>query len=251
MFGETEDSVEKQSAFVARVVEHDVAGLVVIPATGTRAEDLERFARHIPIVLASRALEGSVLDQVNIEYESGITAAVEHLVAEGHRGIGWIGGGLDMSTSRRGFLAYRTALRRAGIDFRASWSYRCAPTRQNGERAVQHLRERAPDLTAILCFSDLLASGAMAAMRKLKLSPGRDMSIIGFDDIEEAAYMAPPLTTVRIDLALLGEAAARLLVNRIADPLLPRQKASIAVQLVIRETTGSPPQGPNPTNTEG
>lgn len=250
MFGETEDSVEKQSAFIARLIEHNVAGLVVIPATGTRAGDLERFAHHIPIVLASRALEGSVLDQVNIEYKSGVSAAVEHLVAQGHREIGWIGGGLDTSTSHRGFQAYRAALKRAGIEYRAAFSCRCIPSRQNGLRAMRQLRERAPDLTAVLCFSDLLASGALAALRTLGLTPGRDISIVGFDDLEEASYMAPPLTTVRIDLALLGEAAARLLVNRIAEPLLPRQDASIAVQLVVRESTGSPQRGPNPTKIE-
>ncbi len=241
MFGDSEDSREKQAAFINTAVEYNVGGLIVVPAVGTEIGDLEQAAGNVPMVVAIRDLAQQVLDQVRIDYQSGVFAALDHLVSLGHRRIGWIGGGLATLTSRVGLVAYRSRLRHHRIEAHEDWIQPCLIARQNGYEAMKALLHSGARLTAVLCFSDLLASGALLALREAGLSPGKDVSMVGFDDLEEARFMAPPLTTVKIDQPALGLAAAELLLKRIADPAIPRQVTTVPAELVVRATSGPAP----------
>jgi LacI family transcriptional regulator len=240
MFGESQDDVAKQNAFIARSIESNVAGLIISPAIGTTPMHLATFGQRLPIVVAAREIKGGALDRVRIEYEKGVTSAVAHLVSLGHRAIGWMGGGSNTPTARRGIRAYREALLSRGLRRRKLWEYSCLPNRQEGYMGMRQLLSVAPELTAVVCFSDLLAVGAMRALHEQGLTPGRDMSILGFDDLEEAEYAFPALSTVRIDLPRLGEKAAEFLLARVENREMPRQEASIAAELVLRQTTAPP-----------
>lgn len=237
VFGDSEDDLHKQAAFVARCVESNLAGLVVIPAAGTELEHLAPLARRIPIVLASREVEGGVFDEVQIDYARGVQIAIDHLVALGHSAIGWIGGGSNTITSQRGFASYRSALAAHGLSTKPAWWHLCRPGRSEGREGLSRLLNSAPELTAVLCFSDLLAIGALTELRARGLLPGRDFSVMGFDDLEEASYTFPPLSTVRIDLPLLGDTAARLLMGRIEVRDRPRESVTISAELIVRGTT--------------
>lgn len=237
MFGDSEDSREKQAAFITTAVEHNVGGLVVIPAAGTEFTEVQPHARTVPMVLAIRELPDSNLDQARIDYESGVCAAVDHLVELGHTKIAWIGGGLATETSRVGVSTFRSRLRHHRIEPSEIWIRTCLTCRQAGHDVMSVLLERHERPTAVLCFSDILASGAMHAIRGKGLLPGKDISVVGFDDLEEASFMAPPLTTVRIDQPALGLVAGQLLLNRIRDRSLPRQIRTIPTELVVRRTT--------------
>ena len=238
LFGDTEDSADKQKDFITSVMEHNIDGIVVIPAVGTDAGELADLARQVPIVLALRAVPGSQLDQVRIDYRGGVEQAVDHLVGQGHRRIAWMGGGLATETSRVGLDGFRDRLAHHRIQLQPTWIHRCLTSRRNGAEAMRALRAGAPELSAVLCFSDLLAAGALKQLAEDGVVPGRDMSVVGFDDLEEASYLLPPLTTVRLDQALLGESAARLLLDRINDPAMPQKVMTIAAELVVRGTTG-------------
>lgn len=238
MFGDSEDDAKKQNAFVARAIESSVAGVIISPAVGSKAAELEQFAQRLPIVLASREVPGAGLDQVRIEYEVGVAQAMDHLFALGHRQIGWIGRSAGTSTARQGLKAYRTALKRQGIAPLRAWEHACSPDRRAGEVGMLALLETAPELTAVLCFGDLLAVGALKALRDSRKRPGRDFSVVGFDDLEEASYTSPPLTSIGIDRPLMGESAARLLLERIEKRDGPARLVNIGARLVVRETTG-------------
>jgi LacI family transcriptional regulator len=237
MFGDSEDSAEKQAEFLATSLENNIAGLIVVPAVGTKLSELTAHSRFVPIVLALRELRDSTLDQVRIDYEGGIGAAIDHLVSLGHRRIGWIGGGLATETSRIGLHSFKTRMRHHALDVPSDWIQTCTTSRHSGFHAMHTLLDKSRKPTAVLCYSDLLASGAMRAMAEHDLVPGRDISIVGFDDLDEASYMLPPLTTVRIDQPFLGEATARLLLNRINDNAMPRQVITIPSQLIVRSTS--------------
>jgi LacI family transcriptional regulator len=241
MFGESGDEIAKQSAFIARSIESNVAGLIISPAVGTRSRHLEAFGQRLPIVVAGREIRGGAFDRVCIEYEKGLTSAVAHLVSLGHQAIGWMGGGSNTATARRGIRTYRRVLLKHGLRPSNLWEYICPPSRHDGYVGMRQFLKVAPELTAVVCFSDLLAIGAMRALHQQGMIPGRDMSVIGFDDLEEAEYAFPPLSTVHIDLGRLGERAAEFLLARVENRLTPRQEASIAVELVLRQTTAPPP----------
>jgi LacI family transcriptional regulator len=200
-----------------------------------------RYSRFVPIVVAIRELPEVDLDQVRIDYQGGVSAAIDHLAALGHRHIGWIGGGLVTQTSLVGLAAFRSRLRHHRIRVRDEWIRLCLISRRNGYDAMHALLAAPPHPTAVLCFSDMLASGALHAIREAGLTPGRDISIVGFDDLDDAPFMAPPLTTVRIDQPALGLAAGQLLLRRVRDRSLPRQVTTIPAELVVRESSGPPP----------
>lgn len=242
MFGDSEDSKEKQAAFISTALEYNVGGLVVIPAVGTETADLAPHARFVPMVLAIREIPAIDLDQVRIDYEGGVFAAIDHLVALGHRRIGWVGGGLPTETSRVGLAAFRGRLLHHGLPPEEAWIRPCLTLRQNGYDSMVALLGRRHRPTAVLCFSDLLASGALHALREAGLTPGVDVSVVGFDDLDEARFMAPPLTTVKIDQPALGRAAGELLLDRIRDRAAARRVRTIPAELVVRETSG-PPSG--------
>lgn len=237
VFGDSEDSPQKQADFLSTSLENNVAGLIVVPAEGTRLDDLLAVSRFVPMVVALREIRNSPLDQVRIDYEAGVGAAIDHLVSLGHRQIGWIGAGLATETSRTGINVYRARMRHHGLDVPAALVQPCPTSREAGYHAMKTLIEKAPGMTGVVCFSDLLASGAIRAMADADLVPGRDISVVGFDDLDEASYMVPPLTTVRIDQPFLGEAAGRLLLNRIKDNTMPRQVVTIPSQLIVRGTS--------------
>jgi LacI family transcriptional regulator len=201
MFGESGDEIAKQNAFIARSIESNVAGLIISPAVGTTPRHLEAFGQRLPIVVAGREIRGGALDRVFIEYEKGLTSAVSHLVSLGHRAIGWMGGGSNTVTARRGIRTYREVLLKHGLRPSSLWEHTCPPSRHEGYLGMRRFLEVAPELTAVVCFSDLLAVGAMRALHQQGMAPGKDMSIIGFDDLEEAEYAFPPLSTVHIDPA--------------------------------------------------
>ncbi|MDE3121142.1 MAG: substrate-binding domain-containing protein, partial [Paracoccaceae bacterium] len=94
-----------------------------------------------------------------------------------------------------------------------------------------------PEITAILCNGDMVALGASLGLQRKGEVPGRDLSIIGFDDVEDASLATPPLTTISVRPYDLGRKLARTLLDRIRDPDLPRSNVLIAAHLIQRETT--------------
>ena len=92
--------------------------------------------------------------------------------------------------------------------------------------------------TAVVCYNDVVAFGAMLALRARGLEPGRDVAVVGFDDIAEAALWHPPLTTVGVAPRRIGEEAARLLLDRIAQPERPPRQVILSPRLVVRASCG-------------
>ena len=91
---------------------------------------------------------------------------------------------------------------------------------------------------AVVCYNDVVAFGAMLALRARGLEPGRDVAVVGFDDIAEAALWHPPLTTVGVAPRRIGEEAARLLLDRIAQPERPPRQVILSPRLVVRASCG-------------
>ena len=108
---------------------------------------------------------------------------------------------------------------------------------------MQTLLEKTRDFTAIFCFNDIAAIGAIRALKDSGLSVPGDVSVVGFDDIQSAAYSTPSLTTVRQPLFEMGQRGAQVLLERIADKEKPfPQQIVMAPELIVRESTGPAPK---------
>ena len=174
---------------------------------------------------------------VRLDVEAGVTAAVEHLLALGHRRIGHLRAAVDVETFRRRILAAEAALRAAGLDPAAQpWAAAdvgFAPARVGARSLLDRPASERP--TALLCDDDLMAGGAYLAARDLGLTIPGDVAVVGFDDLDYTVVLDPPLTTVRADAEDLGAQAFEVLAELLAGGA-PASRV-LAVELVERGST--------------
>ena len=229
----------RQDRFIERMREHRVDGLLLAPAEGTEAGTIERLQRHgVPVVQVLRRLGRGKIDHVGADFRLGMTLAAEHLIRLGHKRIAFVGGGRRASPARDRAAAYRETLARYGLPLGPVVN--CPPTREAGALAVGELfaSKRKPP-TAILCFNDLCAFGVMVGLADHGLAVGRDVAVIGFDNISEAAHHRPALTTIDIGARHIGEEAARLLVRRINNPRGAPESVILPPRLIVRSSCGA------------
>lgn len=219
-------------------------GLVV---SGPRTDDShlrDLVADGFPIVLQG-ALPDVDVPSVDVDNAAGARLAVDHLVGLGHRRIACITNApLAYTAARERLEGYRTALKAAGIRPDPAWVEEAAFDAPSGGRAVQALVART-DVTAIFVASDVVAFGAIDAIRATGRRIPDDLSIVGFDDIPLAAFLEPPLTTIRIPAYELGHAAGTALLDRISRARVP-VRTVLATELVVRASTGRPRPSPSP-----
>jgi LacI family transcriptional regulator len=237
----TDESPEKQSAFVASIREYNVAGLLLVPAKGTVPGFIDQLRSwRLPFVLVSRSVAGAEADLVQADHRAGMTAATEHLIGLGHRRISFIGLNVEISTGRERLQGYRQALAQGGIELDPELILSGPATRDEGMAELFTLLDGPNPPTAAVCFNDVLAFGVMLGLRARGLIPGVDFSVLGFDDIAEATLWRPALTSVAVPSKLIGQTAAELLVERIGQIDAPANVVLLPAELMIRETTGRP-----------
>jgi LacI family transcriptional regulator len=212
-------------------------GLVV---SGPRFDDkaLHRLAgERFPIVLQG-SLPGLDVPSVDIDNTAGAATAVDHLVALGHRRIACVTNApLAYTSARERLDGYSAALRRAGLDATDDLVVEADLDAQSGHRAMAELLGRRRAIDAVFVASDVVALGAIAAIRESGRRVPDDISLVGFDDIPIAGFIDPPLTTVRLPAFELGAAAGRALLDRIAGKDVPA-RTLLTTELVVRASTG-------------
>jgi len=211
----TAESVVRQAEVARTMREHGAAGIIICPAFGTTADELTELASGLPIVLAVRRVAGARCAAACSENEQGARRAAQHLLSLGHKRIAFLGSRSPAIVREERLAGYRAALAAQNIEFDPALVVESAPTRLGGLDAMNAVLCMAERPTAALCFNDVVAIGAMIAATRQGLVVGKDMAIVGFDDIAEASLVSPALTTVAVDGAALGEHAARLLLAQI------------------------------------
>lgn len=212
-----------------------VDGLIV---SGPRSDD-EELASLIndgfPIVLQG-SLPSLRATSVDVDNRAGARIAVAHLIELGHRRIGCITNApLAYTAAAERAAGYRDALAGAALDDSAI-VVEGAFDAASGYAAMQELLQRAPDITAVFVASDIVAFGALRALREAGRRVPADTSIVGFDDIPLARHFDPPLTTIHLPARELGAAAGRALVARLAGRA-QMERTLLPTELVIREST--------------
>jgi LacI family transcriptional regulator len=160
----------------------------------------------------------------------------------GHRRIGLFYGVAIPELARDRLGAYRRALQEAGLPLSEELIEYCGPTLADGYKAAARLLDRPPRPTALLAVNDLLAVGVLRLLADRGLRVPEDVSVAGFDDIDVASYLVPPLTTVRVNAEEVGRTAGRLIFERMNDPERPLQSIRIPAELVKRTSTGPAPK---------
>ncbi|MGV9767611.1 MULTISPECIES: LacI family DNA-binding transcriptional regulator [Micromonospora] len=192
-----------------------------------------RLARlGIPVVCSGRPLDGADVPYVDVDHTGGVSTAVQHLIASGRRRIATIAGPQDMVAGIERLIGYRSAITGAGLPELVAYG---DFTRESGIAAMRELLAADPELDAVFAASDLMAHAALRTLREAGRRVPEDVAVIGFDDIETAAYTEPPLTTVRQPIVELGRSMTRQLL-RIAAGEEIEQALVLPTELVLRES---------------
>jgi len=243
------DGDEDREALIARGLRHQVIDGLVLSPLAMDPASIAAAARNIPMVLlGERELPASV-DHVAIDNVTAAREATEHLLGLGRRRIATVGGPLDdvTSTGSLRLRGYRAALANAGIREEGI----VVPTRRllrhNGVEAAERLLDASRPPDAVFCFSDMLAFGVMHALRMRGVRVPDDIAVVGFDDVVEAAYSNPTLTSVHLDRQRIARAALDILVGRLDGSRTERPgRVVVEHRLVVRESTGGRPDGGGP-----
>lgn len=237
ILGTTFDSLAIQERLLSTMLEHRVSGIILSAVPGSPGAVIDRIRQlGVPIVLVGRRLPGVECDYIGINNVAGGRIAAEHLIRKGHSRIAFLGGFAQLSSRKERKQGFDQALRQAGLEVDPALAIESPATRQGGIDAFTKLLCFPDRPTAAFCYNDTIAIGVMQKMRELGFVPGKDIDIIGFDDIPEAAIFSPKLTTVSSEISRMGSHAAQLLYARITGLQTEPQSIILMPELIIRES---------------
>jgi DNA-binding LacI/PurR family transcriptional regulator len=227
------------------LVERAVDGFLLL---NTATEEMEV---PVPVVAISAHVEAENVTNIVLDHQQAVRQALAHLHGLGHRRIAIMRGPRAIPDSEFRWEACQQVAREIDLKLdpalairidAAAWSMKAgqhpmAP--EIGYKPMRALLEKTRDFTAVFCFNDIAAIGAIRALKDAGLSVPRDVSVVGFDDILSAGYFTPSLTTVRQPLEEMGKRGAQILLERIAD----REKKlsgeiTMSTDFIVRESTG-------------
>ncbi|HET9895373.1 MAG TPA: LacI family DNA-binding transcriptional regulator [Streptosporangiaceae bacterium] len=225
------------AAAIGRLLDQRVAGLVVIAPVESANDALDDLPDDIPLVNVDGDPHRPT-ELVTVDQEAGARAATRHLLEAGHRTVWHVSGPGNWFDSQGRIAGWQQALAEAGADIPpvmpgGDWSA------ASGYRAGQILA-RMNDVTAVFAANDHLALGILRALNESGRKVPRDISVVGFDDVPEAAYFIPPLTTIRPDFDAVAAASLDLLIAQIRGGHRLGDRRIIAPALVSRESVAPP-----------
>jgi DNA-binding LacI/PurR family transcriptional regulator len=233
-----------EADYVGMLLEQQVSGVVF--AGGHYAEQAaphEHYrllhSRGVPVVLFNAAIENLDFPCASTDDMTATGQAYNHLASLGHQRIGLVVGPADHMPSRRKLAAFaELAQRNTGPGAPVEHALFSL---EGGQAATTRLLRHG--ITGVICGSDVLALGAIRAVRRAGLAVPGDVSVVGFDDSAFMNCTDPPLTTVRQPIEAMGKAAVALLVNQIENVAVYPEELLFEPELVVRGSTGRPPPG--------
>ena len=206
-------------AFVLASIEYDDPRLTFLSS------------RNIPFAAFGRAGEHANSVWLDVDGEAGAALAVRHLAETGRERIAFLGWPEGTLAGDARFAGWRAALAEAGLEARDDWAFRGQESYQTGKNLAATVVERGFD--AVACASDTFALGMMAGLQSLGRQPGREIAVVGFDDIAAAAFVEPGLTTLRQPMADIGRQLVARLLRMLAGEGEPGG-ALLLPELVVR-----------------
>ncbi|MGH3401292.1 MAG: LacI family DNA-binding transcriptional regulator [Streptosporangiaceae bacterium] len=239
---ETRSEEDRMTKALRVLDERRVEGAINAAARATDRRRLAQFIRKgVPMVLAARDVPGLKVPRVlNDDWKGGALAA-EHLLSLGHRRIAQITGPTDVVSFLERAQGFRSTVANAGAALRVHDAEASIGTVEEGRRVMRTVLRRHELPTAIFAHNDLLAIGAMAALREVNLDCPGDVSIVGYNGEPLTEYLDPPLTTVLFPAEQLGHVAAETVLSMLCGTE-PRFAVALQPQLIVRQSTAEAPR---------
>jgi LacI family transcriptional regulator len=238
-FADTETDPNHVSVCANRLMERKVEGIAVLTFGMEQSLDRKAGAFGVPLVYAGADRSLGDVRKIRINYLIGMRDAVKHLADFGHRRIGYLSGQLRMSSMRSRFDALRKAMKSVGITFDKEIVAECDHTLEGGAQGMAKLLNLPKPPTAVLCCNDMAAIGALKTLSVKNMQAGRDMSVVGLDDLPLCQFMQPSLSTIRFSPKELADLAFQALLEEIQEAE-HKLECEYKTQFVLRESTGAP-----------
>lgn len=231
-----DDKAEGGADDLRVVRERRVDGLILAGPDLDPALVLSLAHIDLPAVLVDNAMERTALNCVLCDDREGARSAVEHLIGHGYQRIAFVGGPISWLSTRERLKGYECAMNAAGLPLQAL--HENVTTVEAGLAAGRQLFAAQDRPVAVYAVNDAVAIGVIRAAREAGLSVPAQVAVAGFDDVSFAASAEPPLSTVRVDKEIMGELAARRLLELIENRQQPFCRIIVGTSLVIRQSCG-------------
>ncbi len=215
-----------------------VDGFIIMTRTLEEHHLAHLSRQRIPFVMLGLQHPTLHCDSVMVDNRGGAYNAVLHLAGHGHRRIAFIGGPEDSSAHHERLQGYQDAMQTAGLPVEPGLHVSGRFLYEGGRLAAEKLLSLADKPTAIFSANDEMAMGVLDIANSHGIKVPDQLAVVGFDDIQAAAYTRPPLTTMRQPMKRLGEVAAQLLLYRLSDRNAPLRHEVFSSQLIIRQSCG-------------
>ncbi|MGE5629481.1 MAG: LacI family DNA-binding transcriptional regulator [Caulobacteraceae bacterium] len=237
LFCNTDDDLKKEIKYINNLIEKQVDGIALAGAVIRDQALEENINIKVPIVSLDRnvyfkGIEGSI----EVDNFSGAYDAVNHLIQLGHKNIMFLSGQLNVKLSKDRLEGYKRALADNNLDYNEKLVVYGNYSSEFGYQSIKNM-ELDKAVTALFCGNDLIAIGAMNALKEKNISIPGDISIVGFDDIYISSLVTPALTTVRQPSYEIGYQAVEMLINLLECKKVSSKKVGIKLELKVREST--------------
>jgi DNA-binding LacI/PurR family transcriptional regulator len=233
---------EREIRVVQSFAERRVEGIVVTASrVGTIYLKILSELK-VPIVLINNQRRGEFIHSVMIANVEASRQATQHLISLGHRRVAYLGDQFGYQSDTERFSGYRRALEEAALPFLPELVVHGDGTPEGGLKAMHLLLSLPQSPTAVFCYNDMTALGALRCIREGGLRVPEDISVIGFDDLFFASYTQPPLTTVRQPRRRMGLLAMEILLKLMSEQG-STDTIEVPAELILRESTAPPREG--------
>lgn len=235
MLVNSDEDVDTQTSLVRNLKEYNVAAFIICPAPNTSAEWVNSLVdQGFPTVHIMREVAGAKVATVLPDNSTGTKLATQHLLTKGYKNIAFLGGNESISDYHQRLSGYTEAMTLAQVPLSKEFCVQSDTNRNGGRGAMEAILTLTNDLEAVVCFNDVIAYGAIEYMKSIGKQPGKDIAVVGFDDLEDSRLMSPALSTVHVDANQIAIAVCQILANINGGQ---RNKILVGVDLVERESS--------------
>ena len=234
--GSYEDDPNKEEEFIRDFNSMFIDGLIIIPSI-TENRNISIFEKiNCPMVFIDREIDGLNRDTVISENRNGVYRATRHLIKKGHKKIVFLGGLNTVKPAKKRFEGWKKALDEKKL-FKEDLVFWGSFSIESGYLMMSQALEKLDSIDAVFAGNDIVALGAMNAIKDKNLNIPGDISIIGYDDMFFSQYLNPSLSSVAAKLFIQGKTAAELLLKRIKNPTdVKPKRIVIESDLILRDS---------------
>ncbi|ATG15730.1 TPA: DNA-binding transcriptional regulator CytR [Providencia alcalifaciens] len=240
LIGDCKHQQKQENAFINLIITKQIDGMVLLGSNLPFDVSTEEQKNLPPIVMANEFAPELKLPTVHIDNLTASFNATHYLLKQGHKRIACIAGPEEMPHSQYRLEGYKKAMLRTGEGLRENYIVRGDFSHESGAEALKTLLSLPEPPTAVFCHTDIMAFGAMWQAKKMGLKIPEDISFIGFDNLEQAKYTLPALTTINHPRREIGRHAMLLLLEQLQGNSVTPGSRLLDSDLIVRESTKAP-----------